>query len=854
MKQSHKQHMFISGEWVTLKQGRYRIVGERCLGEGGQSAVWKAERESDRKIVVVRTVNLFDIGNDRRDVRDDNEIESLLDYATAEVQFLKSMGEGEAVKHFILPVLDDGTITHPLFPSLALPTTVMPWYERGDLGQYVRSRNQRKPFDAADLLRWSRQLATALLYIHQQHGENEVSVHRDVKPKNIVLNHDGDAALTDFGIVRAAASLGTSSVVGSFLYCAPEQVLATHRSEKRHKQYLITPAVDIYSFAITLHELLAGQTEAQKRLALKTNTQNTVDEHDSFLPPSGQTRKGKFGYLGTIGGLTTKEKSYLHSQILTLFSPVAGNQTIVVGNKQQALPDAGFIADGMTDLLERMLAPWHTDRPTAAEVLTVFTVLEQSFAPVLDGLNVSLLQERISVGQSCTLQVGITGVGLPADCRWLRFECNGQLLKDLQPVWRGTSAQGLLSIGGEDTSSFAEVVVPLPPETGEYRLKVSATVAGKVYSQQVVCHITLTAAQLWGLERHEDALRLELNQIWLDALLQQATDLKKRIQLHDLLQRLKTHYVDNEDAQIRLVAMLKLVNELVPPPPSKLKWLLFLLVITVAGGGYWSWVAVVPPSATKPAHKPATDSIMLNHAVKLELVNIPAGTFTMGCEDGRDNVAGVDKCEEKSAHQVSVKAFQIGTTEVTFDQWDACKICHQIKDRKERHGNHPVSGVNWEDVQTYLKWLRKVTNDDTYRLPTEAEWEFAARAGKNNAYTWGQQIPICKDASYDRNCNTNTTSPVVSYQANAWGLFNTCGNVWEWVADCWHSNYKGHPDDGSAWLENCENASLGVLRGGSYVLAADKIRIASREKYPKDNGKDSRRFTNGFRIAKGVLP
>ena len=243
----------------------------------------------------------------------------------------------------------------------------------------------------------------------------------------------------------------------------------------------------------------------------------------------------------------------------------------------------------------------------------------------------------------------------------------------------------------------------------------------------------------------------------------------------------------------------------------------------------------------------AAQAAIAKKSVRDAMVDIPAGTFTMGCEDGRDNVAGVDKCEEESAHQVSVKAFQIGKTEVTFEQWDACKACPHADDQGWGRGNRPVINVSWDDAQTYIAWLNNWL-DENYRLPTEAEWEFAARAGKNSAYTWEQQTATCEDASYARStCNLNSTKPVGSYQANAWGLVDTCGNVWEWVADCWHSNYKGRPNDSAAWVESCENADLRVLRGGSYALDADQIRIASREKYLKS----SHRFTNGFRIAKG---
>ncbi|MGB3988459.1 MAG: formylglycine-generating enzyme family protein, partial [Minisyncoccales bacterium] len=229
-------------------------------------------------------------------------------------------------------------------------------------------------------------------------------------------------------------------------------------------------------------------------------------------------------------------------------------------------------------------------------------------------------------------------------------------------------------------------------------------------------------------------------------------------------------------------------------------------------------------------------------------VEIIGGNFRMGCEATRDALGKACDPTELPAHTVTLAPFWIGTHEVTFAQWDACTTCFKIEDKGKGRGNRPVSGVSWLDVQVYLTWLKTVTGDTSYRLPTEAEWEFSARAGKDSAYPWGQSA-TCKDASYGRvSCNLNTTVEVGSYQPNAWGLFDTSGNVWEWVADCGHGNYQGFPGNGAAWLEGCDNSDLGVLRGGSYVLDAHKIRTASRVQSQKTN----RQFTHGFRIAKGV--
>ena len=229
------------------------------------------------------------------------------------------------------------------------------------------------------------------------------------------------------------------------------------------------------------------------------------------------------------------------------------------------------------------------------------------------------------------------------------------------------------------------------------------------------------------------------------------------------------------------------------------------------------------------------------------LLAISGGSFLMGCEAARDALGNTCDPTELPAHRVTLAPFWIGSHEVTFVEWDACTTCFKIDDKGKGRGNRPVSGVSWQDVQTYLTWLRATTGEQAYRLPTEAEWEFAARAGQDTAYPWGQTAR-CQDASYGRNtCNLDAVKSVGSYLPNAWGLFDTSGNVWEWVADCWHGHYRGFPSHGGAWLEDCDNADLGVLRGGSYVLDAAKTRTAHRIYYLKT----ARQFTHGFRIAKG---
>ena len=233
------------------------------------------------------------------------------------------------------------------------------------------------------------------------------------------------------------------------------------------------------------------------------------------------------------------------------------------------------------------------------------------------------------------------------------------------------------------------------------------------------------------------------------------------------------------------------------------------------------------------------------------MVSIPAGTFIMGCADGRDYVKCDTATDELPAHEMTMKAFQMGKTEVTFAEWDRCEdawVCPHADDEGWGRGNRPVINVSWNDVQTYIGWLNSKTGK-AYRLPSEAEWEYAARAGGNTAYSWGYAI-----GKNNANCDNDDckdafeyTAPVGSFAANPYGLHDMHGNVWEWCQDVWHDNYQGAPTTGVVWAGG--NTSRRVLRGGSWLFNPGRLRSASRHGLTPDH-----RFDDlGFRLVVSPL-
>ena len=208
------------------------------------------------------------------------------------------------------------------------------------------------------------------------------------------------------------------------------------------------------------------------------------------------------------------------------------------------------------------------------------------------------------------------------------------------------------------------------------------------------------------------------------------------------------------------------------------------------------------------------------------------------------------KPTEQPIHYVRIqKSFAIGRP-VTFAEWDQCVAAggctFSPPDQGWGRGDRPVTNVSWDDVKEYLAWLSKTTRK-SYRLPTESEWEYAARAGSKTAYWWGEDVGAGKAQCADcRASESGKTSPAGSFRPNAFGLYDTAGNVAEWVEDCWSPSYRGAPNDGSAWTGS--DCSLRVLRGGSFADKAVALRSAARFRYDHD----VRYYANGFRVARDV--
>jgi formylglycine-generating enzyme required for sulfatase activity len=225
-----------------------------------------------------------------------------------------------------------------------------------------------------------------------------------------------------------------------------------------------------------------------------------------------------------------------------------------------------------------------------------------------------------------------------------------------------------------------------------------------------------------------------------------------------------------------------------------------------------------------------------------EMVVVPEGEFKMGSSETDI---------EKPEHRVVIaNPFAIGRREVSFAEWDACVAAGGCKYVPGDHGwgraNRPVIDVSWDDAKAFVTWLAGKTGKK-YRLPSEAEWEYAARAGTTSPFWWGR--PPGPNHANCEECGgspLHQTTVTGSFRPNGFGLYDVAGNAAEWVEDCWNENYRGAPTDGSAWT----TAQCGqrVLRGGSFASKAIFVRSASRFHYDQD----VRYYANGFRVARDL--
>lgn len=243
------------------------------------------------------------------------------------------------------------------------------------------------------------------------------------------------------------------------------------------------------------------------------------------------------------------------------------------------------------------------------------------------------------------------------------------------------------------------------------------------------------------------------------------------------------------------------------------------------------------PAETQPSAQAAPGPSVLQTVSEPNMVTLPGAVFRMGSNEDHS---------ERPVHPVQVEPFMLAASAVTVRQWQECvnaKVCTVSPKGKP---DQPVVNVSWDDARQFVSWLAGVTKK-RFRLPTEAEWEYAARAGTDTRYSWGNAILPGKASCKGCGEPVSIQNPplIEAYPPNPFGLFGMGGGVAEWVADCWHHDYQDAPHEASVvWdVPDCRER---VLRGGSWVADASSLRPASRDYYDAS----VRYPTHGFRVAR----
>ncbi len=256
-------------------------------------------------------------------------------------------------------------------------------------------------------------------------------------------------------------------------------------------------------------------------------------------------------------------------------------------------------------------------------------------------------------------------------------------------------------------------------------------------------------------------------------------------------------------------------------------------------------VRQLPPSssAAEPGTPPQTPGALNDVAkgaagptpalLEPELIAVRGGTFMMGSSEDPT---------EQPVRQVSVGPLLIGKYPVTVREWNACAFAKACAVTASGADDAPATNISWRDAEDYVSWLAKMTGKP-YRLPTEAEWEYAARGGTQTRFWWGDRMQVGKAAC--RDCGQSTIdSPIAVglFGQNPFGLYDMGGTIDQWVEDCWHKNYHGAPSDGSAWTS--AECSSHVIRSGSWKNSASYVRPSNRDSYDAD----VRYPTHGLRV------
>jgi len=698
---------------------------------------------------------------------------------------------------------------------------LMPYYQGQALHHLLESSGTLNPEDARALML---PLMDALEYIHEQNV-----VHQDIKPANIYMTDSGDPILLDFGV--AAADGGLSHRLGSEGYAAAEQAM---------DDGTIGPWTDIYGLSATLYRCVTGRipTSASHRREVLAGGQKDPLTSFSELVPAEQ-------YGGLSDAVELGLKVHAHERPKDVpawkksFKSLDWHRTVVVKGSTQ---------DYAKERRERLPI-----------------VLLGIFLAIMAAVGIFLLTDR------SPQQPSSESVSSPAD----NSPSSSPAERTREPSSKESERwQGALK--ADTVLGYRRFISDYPESIYRNQAETQLDILDEKAWMELAAEDSIPAYEDY-LEIFPDGIHQAEALQRIDAI-RQAEAKKERERLErERLEQLAWEKASNERTIAAFdqyignwpsglhIEEARRVRRLLKDQSNDDKAFQIALKLNTRDA-FQAYINAFPNGVNVTAALQHMDDLTLRPGKTFRdcpdcpaMIVVPAAAFWQGSDDTSAVAPGI----EKPRRMVSIdEPFAVSVHEITMQEWDACfadKGCtSQPIDNGWGRGNRPVIMVSWNDAEEYVHWISEKTGQG-YRLPSESEWEYFARAGEESDWPGGDPAEVCRYANI---AGTETgfrwqhalcedklalgTTPVGSFRPNSFGLYDTTGNVSEWTADCMNLSYLDAPVDGSAWGRGI--CSSHMTRGGSWITGTREIRLPAR--FNLKNG-DRNDFT-GFRVVRKV--
>ncbi|MCK0154918.1 SUMF1/EgtB/PvdO family nonheme iron enzyme [Alcanivorax sp. S6407] len=855
---------------VELQSGhilanRYEI--KELIGQGGMGAVYRAFDKNRDEDIAIKLL-----------------LPSLTKNERALERFLNEARISSKLSHpNIVNVFDVQSEGDLFFLTMEL-------LEGQDLRQIMdNQKTAGRPFDVEDVKEYIAGITEGLAYAHQH------TVHRDIKPENIWVTEDQQVKLMDFGIAQLQSSsqrTQTGAAMGTAYYMAPEQLKGVKDIDGRADQY----ALGVLAYEMLTEDVPAGVIEPVNALrkdipkgmaaaimqAMNARPENRFPDINAFNAAIQSGKAPKIPKAPKVANphlSTGPNKLAIAAMVLLLVVGigVAAQQgwldalkpldkELIAQQKADAAKLQGEIKtlkrrfDNAVRDLDRDISDAERDKNSKEEQrlqawmdLAKRYLVDSARYGELEGLesqaDLHLRDEKQSAQAVAVLEQARDGYQALIDDFYA-----GENVSDLSPKvgalrkqWQGKQGSKVWPVSEKVEAQYQQARA----NEADGLLRDAEPKLTKLADSKKLTQVTEIEALKKEEQQHRDALKAAAELVAVTGAME---GLQGQITTYKELTRSVANLAQAEKNALSAKASYEKqrkgyslddnasankADEQLTAAQAALKnkqWVAAGKGFADAKAGYDSALSteskviasIHQARATEEAARSITDS----------MIKIPGGSFIMGSDSGM----------EAPIHSVSISSFYMQEHEVTWNQYQPCidaGVCPDNRgdggDNGWGKGNRPAINVSWNDIQKYIGWLNKKSGQD-FRLPSEAEWEYAARAGSTGKFSWGDSTD-CSHANFT-DCNYHKTMPVKSYSPNGFGLYDMHGNVSEWVQDCWNDSYDGAPSDGKAWVVG--SCGGRIHRGGAWNYSWIYMRLASR-----GGGLVSLRLSStGFRLAK----